>query len=155
MPGQPRESRVQQLFGAQGTPAADESQAETAEAGEAHTAAYGYYRGVRDRASDLVFDKRDGTSPSLGYAWLYFKDHRRAGDGQGRGALIVLEYTTGEKVEIRGRNLQPLYEQLHRRRVFRITELGEEEGRFLPPEATVVYTIDVQRRPQPSGPALS
>jgi hypothetical protein len=51
--------------------AAGDKTAQPADEGRADTTAYGFVRGITERASDLRFEKLDGSSPSLGYSWLF------------------------------------------------------------------------------------
>jgi hypothetical protein len=57
----------------------------------------------------------------------------------------VLEYTTGERVETRGRNLQPMYEHIHWHQAFRITEMSGEQCSLAGRNDTVVYDLQVLR----------
>ncbi len=118
---------------------------------EVNTAAYGYFRGVHERAVYLSLQRLRDDWLAPGYAWLPCPVWKPSGGGKGRGAAIVLEYVTGLKVTIRGRNLTPLYDRLLRQQVFRVTEMGEEADRYLPEEATVVYAIEVAEPEVPKG----
>lgn len=113
------------------------------EEGETQTKAFGYYRGVRERAGFIEFQRRKGSWPAPGYAWLPCPLWHPSGTGKGRGQAIVLEFLTGLIVTIRGRNLRPIFEGILRQRVFRVTEMGEDMERFLPDDDTVVYAIEI------------
>jgi len=122
---------------------------EAAGESEMNSLAYGFYRGTRDRAAHIEFQRLKGSWPAPGYAWLPCPVWVPTVPG-GRGQAVVLEYVTGLKVTVRGRNLRPLYERMLRQQVFRVTETGEEPDRYLPDDATVVYVIDVEE-PEKQG----
>jgi hypothetical protein len=61
-------------------------------------------------------------------------------DGQ-PGAALVLEYRDGLKVTVRGRNLRPVLDGIHRQVIFRITEMGEEAEHGVNDDATVIYQV--------------
>jgi hypothetical protein len=117
------------------------------DSGEENCTAYGFYRGRHERATDIEFEKRDGSSLGLGYAWLPSKEFLPEAEG-GQGQAIRLESSTGVKVTIRGRNLRLLFTRILRQQVFRVTEMGEASDRFLPDEDTVTYAIDIEK-PEP------
>jgi len=124
-----------------------------AEGVEHNEVAYGFYRGVRDRAGYIELQCLQGR-PWLapGYAWLPCPVWLPA---LGRGQGIVLEFVTGLKVTIRGRNLRDMYQRILRQQVFRITEMGEEADQYLPKEAAVVYAFlidEPQEEPKPNAP---
>ncbi len=128
----------------QNPPAADGEAAKPPGEDEVNEVAFGYYRGVGDRAAYIEFQRLEGTWPAAGYAWLPSPVWAPTGvNGNNRGQAIVLEYMTGLKVVIWGRNLRPLHERILRQQVFRVTEMGEESDKFLPEDATVVYAIGV------------
>jgi hypothetical protein len=110
---------------------------------EVNIAAFGYYRGVHERASHIEFQRLQGSWVAPGYAWLPCPVWQPSGDGKGRGQAIILEYATGLKITVRGRNLRPYYERILRQQVFRVTEMGEEAEQYFPEEGAVVYAIDV------------
>jgi hypothetical protein len=122
--------------------AAPSEQAEAVEP-EVNDLAFGYYRGVRERASHIEFQRLQDSWPAAGYAWLPCPVWQPSGDGKGRGQVIILEYVTGLKVTVRGRNLRPYYERILRQQVFRVTEMGEEADQYFPEDAAVVYAIEV------------
>ena len=122
-------------------------ESESADAVPVDTQAFGYYRGVRERCSHVEFQRLQGSWPAGGYAWLPHPEWFPSGDGQGRGQAIVLDYATGMKVTIRGRNLREMYERLLRHQVYRITEMGEDTDTSLAEDATAIYTIEVVREP--------
>jgi hypothetical protein len=131
---------------------AAEDGAEPAGDAEVHTVAYGYHRGVRERATHIEFQRLKGSWPAPGYAWLPCPVWAAEGiGGKSRGQVIVLEYVTGLRVMIRGRNLRPLYDRLLRQQVFRISEMGEEADQFLPEDAPVVYAIEVMESKDHKG----
>jgi hypothetical protein len=115
----------------------------TAEEAETNTAAFGFYRGVKERATYLEFQPLKGPAVAAGYAWLPSPRFLAGGDDKGRGQAIVLEYLTGLKVTIRGRNLRPCFERILKMQVFRISEMGEEADHYLTEDAAVVYAIEV------------
>jgi hypothetical protein len=119
---------------------ADSSEEDSTAEPEVNTAAFGYYRGVRERALHIEFQKQTGVSVSPGYAWLPRVNWQPS--GKGRGQTIVLEYVMGLKVTVRGRNLRSLLERIVRHQVFRVTEMGEEADRFIPENGSVVYAIE-------------
>jgi hypothetical protein len=132
------------------TRAAEKDEAEGPAAGESaepevNMAAFGYYRGVHERAAHIEFQLLEGPWPAPGYAWLPCPLWYPSGDGKGRGQAMALEYVTGLKVMVRGRNLRPLYERIQRQQVFRVTEMGEKADEYLPEEATVIYAIKISQ----------
>jgi hypothetical protein len=125
--------------------------AEAAAEPEVNVAAFGYFRGVHERALHIEFQRLQGSWVAPGYAWLPCPVWQPAGDGKGRGQLIILDYVSGLKVTVRGRNLRPYYERILRQQVFRVTEMGEEADRYFPEEGAVVYAIEVEQPAEPTG----
>jgi hypothetical protein len=85
---------------------------------------FGYLRGVRDRAVMIELRKKDGNVRAFGYAWLAQVDFDPS-------AGITL-YLGGQKVRIRGRNLNTeirphlrLFEGILRHRVPWLQEMDE------------------------------
>jgi hypothetical protein len=103
--------------------------------------AFGWLRGVRDRAVMLELRHKDGTSSSYGYAWLK-KAKFDPSDG------IMLDFS-GETVRITGRNLnaenQPnvrLFAGIMRHRVPWIAEADGPMAMETPKGATIIERID-------------
>jgi hypothetical protein len=107
-----------------------------------HTAAYGFRRG-RGGVPFLEFQPRGGEWLTAAYADLRRMRWLPSG-GQGRGAAFILEFRDGLKVEIRGRSLRVVLEAMQRQAVFRVTEMGEDTGRFLPDDTPVVTAIVIE-----------
>lgn len=122
--------------------------ANAADAGEVQLTAYGYYRGVRERATYVEFQLRKGSWPAPGYAWLPCPIWLPDGIPPARGQAIVLAYVNGLRITLYGRNLRPLWERLLKQQVFRVSEMGEEADRYLPEEDTVLYHVAVE---EPAG----
>ena len=120
-----------------------------AEGAEQNEVAYGYYRGVHDRAGYIEFQSLQGPWLAPGYAWLpcpvWLPD---AGRGQG----ILLEYVTGLKILVRGRNLREMYQRILRQQVFRVTEMGEEADQYLPPDKAVTYAFAIDQPKEEAKP---
>jgi hypothetical protein len=103
--------------------------------------AFGYLRGVRDRALMLELRKRDGGVTALGYGWL----ERIEFDPS---AGITLKFV-GQTVKIVGRNLNAevrtnvrLLDGLVRQRISWIQESGGAAAMTAAKEATIVERIE-------------
>ena len=110
--------------------------------GEDNLGAFGWLRGIRDRAIMLEVRKKDGNILAFGYAWL-----ERAEFDPSEG--ITLKFT-GQTVKIVGRNLNAvaknnarLFDGIVRHRVPWIQEAGEPEHMEAPREATVIEEVVV------------
>jgi hypothetical protein len=86
--------------------------------------AFGWLRGVRDRAVMLELRKKNGNITAIGYAWL-----ERAEFDPSEGITL---FVMGQKIRIKGRNLNAethfgvrLYQGITRHRVPWIREAGE------------------------------
>jgi len=104
--------------------------------------AFGFLRGIRDRAIMLEFRHRDGSVTALGYAWLS-KSVFDPSEG------ITLHFGA-ETVKISGRNLNSevrsnlrLYSAIVRHRVPWIQEADEPTALEAPREATVIEGIEM------------
>jgi len=126
---QDRLSRNPHLAGHAGIPPTKEAEAE-AEAVEASCAAFGYLRGIRDRADAVEFRLRDGNSVWFPYGWLGTWKHNPS-----EGLLLKFSGDLVYLVLIRGSNLdRPLDEGtinltragLQRHRVLWVREMSEE-----------------------------
>ena len=81
---------------------------------------YGWLPGVQDRADNVEFRTRKYPWLIMEYLWLNPPLLFEPGK-------ITLHYVTGHKVEILGRNLRPLCEQLRRHRLVWVREADAEE----------------------------
>jgi hypothetical protein len=111
--------------------------------GEDNLGAFGWLRGIRDRAIMLEVHKKDGNIIAFGYAWL-----ERADFDPSEG--ITLKFT-GHKVKIVGRNLNAvaknnarLFNGIMRHRVPWIQEAGEPEQMEAPGGATVIEEVVIE-----------
>jgi hypothetical protein len=116
--------------------------------------AYGFLRGVREQAVHLVLQPRQGEERARNYTLLTDIIWLNLGTEDARAQGILLLFSDGVEVLILGRNLEKIKEHLHWHQVTRITEMGEDNGRFLPDEATVVYAIRIAdpKRQQAKAP---
>jgi hypothetical protein len=104
--------------------------------------AFGWLRGVRERAVMLELRKRDGSAMAMGYAWLQRVDFDPSG-------TMTLHF--GEKrIEITGRNLNGeqrphvrLFDGILRQRVPWIREADEPESMTAGKRATVIESIEL------------
>jgi len=103
--------------------------------------AFGYLRGVRDRALMLELRKKDGSVTALGYSWLERVDFDPSED-------ITLKFV-GQTVKIVGRNLNAevrpnvrLLDGLVRHRVTWIQEADEPTAMSAAKHATVIEQIE-------------
>lgn len=115
---------------------------------EVACAAFGYLRGIRERAVNIEFRRsREGDSVSFPYSWLGpSRQHPSSG--------VVLLFVGSELylVTLRGRNLNrvttdkiSLYESgILRQRVTWVREVRREESEGLPREECVVERIEVR-----------
>lgn len=82
---------------------------------------YGWLPGVQDRADNVEFRTRRYPWIIMEYLWqrppLLFEPGK-----------ITLHYESGHRVEILGRNLRPICEQLRRHRLVWIRESADEES---------------------------
>jgi len=102
--------------------------------------AYGWLRGVRDRASMLEFRLKTGNCQALGYPWLFKVDFEPS-----KG--IVLNFTTWV-VTLAGRNLRELYGMIQRHRVVWVQE-SDALRDTASDKATVITSITLaQQKPQ-------
>jgi hypothetical protein len=105
--------------------------------------AFGWLRGVRDRAIMLELRKRDGSVTVFGYAWLKKATFDPSGD-------IVLDFS-GETVKITGRNLNAelrphirLLSGIARHRVPWIQEADQATDMEAPKGAVIIEELDVK-----------
>jgi len=127
---QERLSRNPHLAGHTGSPPTKEAEAE-AEAVEASCAAFGYLRGIRERADAVEFRFRDGNSVWFPYGWLGTWTYNPS-----EGLLLKFSGDLVYLVLIRGSNLdRPLIDAtidltragLQQHRVLWIREMDEED----------------------------
>jgi hypothetical protein len=111
--------------------------------GEDNLGAFGWLRGIRDRAIMLEVHKKDGNIIAFGYAWL-----ERADFDPSEG--ITLKFT-GHKVKIVGRNLNAvaknnarLFNGIMRHRVPWVQEAGEPERMEAPGGATMIEEVVIE-----------
>lgn len=103
--------------------------------------AFGFLRGVRDRAVMLEFRKKDGSIKAKGYGWLEDAEFDPAGS-------ITLSFS-GEKVRISGRNLNAetrpeirLFQAITRHRVPWIQEADHRSSMTVADTETVIDSIE-------------
>ena len=100
------------------------------------TGAFGWLRGIRDRAVMLELRKKDGSILALSYSWL-----ERAEFDPSKGITL---HMAGRAVRIKGRNLNKataervgLFEGISRQRIPWVAETGSASG-FAKPESDVL-----------------
>jgi hypothetical protein len=110
---------------------------------EDNLGAYGWLRGVRERAVMLELRRRDGSVVALGYAWL-----ERAEFDPSTGMTLSF---TGKTVKLIGRNLNTevrplvrLFDGLCRHRVPWIQEADEPTALAADRQAIVVERIEIE-----------
>lgn len=118
-----------------------------AESGEASCAAFGYLRGIRDRADAVEFRFRDGNSVWFPYGWLGTWQYNPS-----EGLLLKFSGDLVYLVLIRGSSLdRPLDEGainltragLQRHRVLWVREMSEEDIRKVGETGPTIDSIDV------------
>jgi hypothetical protein len=82
---------------------------------------YGFVVGVQDRAHNLEFRKAGGPWPFREYSYLVGGEAAHSGE-------FFIQYASGERLTVRGRNLRPLYEKLLRHRVTWLREATAGEN---------------------------
>jgi hypothetical protein len=117
--------------------AADQSEADACD----DLGAFGWLRGIRDRAVMLELRRKDGSIVAIGYGWL---DRIEFDPSEG----ITLS-AAGQKIRIKGRNLNAavrpsvrLFEGIARHRVTWITEADRSVGLQAGDHETVVDAIE-------------
>jgi hypothetical protein len=113
---------------------------------EGETSAFGFLRGIRDRALNVEFRRaEEGDEVSFPYGWL--------GPTRYHPSVGIQMLFAGSElflVTLRGRNLNAdltganLYPWLLRHRVTWCRELTQEESRTLPDTACVIERIEIQ-----------
>lgn len=103
--------------------------------------AFGWLRGIRDRAVMLELRRRDGSIVAVGYGWL-----ERVAFDPSEGITIS---AAGQKIRIKGRNLNTevrpsvrLFEGIARHRVPWIREADRSAGLRADDRDTVVDSIE-------------
>jgi hypothetical protein len=103
--------------------------------------AFGWMRGIRDRAVSLELRRKDGSILAIGYGWL-----ERVQFDPSEGITLS---AAGQKIRIRGRNLNAeirpsvrLFEGLARHRVPWIREADRSAGLQAGDRDTVVDSIE-------------
>lgn len=102
--------------------------------------AFGYLRGLRERAIMLELRKKDGNIKAIGYAWL--------SQAEFDPSVGITLHVAGQQIRIVGRNLNAevrpnvrLFESLLRQRVLWIQESDEPTLMQAEPEDTVIDRI--------------
>jgi hypothetical protein len=103
--------------------------------------AYGFVRGPAERPGFIELQSKDGDAELGSYGCLHRVQWRPRGLPGHRGQAIVLRFSDGLTAAVIGRNLRPLLDGIRRQRAYRVTEMGEADARFLPPQDTVVYRL--------------
>lgn len=103
--------------------------------------AFGWLRGIRDRAVMLELRRRDGSIVAVGYGWL-----ERVAFDPSEGITIS---AAGQKIRIKGRNLNTevrpsvrLFEGIARHRVPWIREADQAAAMEADAKVTIVDCID-------------
>jgi hypothetical protein len=103
--------------------------------------AFGFLRGVRDRALMLELRKKDGNIKAVGYAWL--------SQAEFDPSVGITLHFAGQQIRIRGRNLNAeirpnvrLYQGIVRHRVQWIQELDEPALMNAGEQDTVIEKIE-------------
>ncbi|MBW7904779.1 MAG: hypothetical protein LC135_09225 [Phycisphaerae bacterium] len=103
--------------------------------------AFGWLRGIRDRAIMLELRRKDGSIVAIGYGWL-----ERVAFDPSEGITIL---AAGQKIRIRGRNLNAevrpsvrLFEGIVRHRVPWVREADRSTGLQAGDRETVVNSIE-------------
>lgn len=103
--------------------------------------AFGWLRGIRDRAVSLELRRRDGGIVAIGYGWL-----ERVAFDPSEGITLS---ATGQKIRIRGRNLNAevrpsvrLFEGIVRHRVPWVREADRGTAMESEARATIIDSID-------------
>jgi hypothetical protein len=117
-----------------------------AEGGEASCAAFGYLRGIQDRAASLEFRFKDGNSMGLSYSWLGTWQYNPS-----EGLLLKFSGDVVYLVLIRGSNLdRPLNGSinmtsggLQRQRVLWLREMNEEDIKQVGETGPTIDSIEV------------
>ena len=117
-----------------------------AEGGEASCAAFGYLRGIQDRAASVEFRFKDGNSMGLTYSWLGTWQYNPS-----EGLLLKFSGDVVYLVLIRGSNLdRPLNGSinmtsggLQRHRVLWLREMNEEDIKQVGETGPTIDSIEV------------
>ena len=124
-------------------PSRDEAEPEAAAGQVDDLGAFGWLRGVRDRAIMLELRRRDGSVVALGYSWLERIEYDSS-------TGITLRFA-GQTVKITGRNLNAelrpnvrLLDGLCRHRVPWIQEADEPSSLRADRQATVIERFEFQ-----------
>ncbi len=103
--------------------------------------AFGYLRGIRDRAVMLELQRRDGSIMAIGYSWLERVEYDPS-DG------ITLS-ASGRRIRIRGRNLNvvdrpqvQLFQAIVRHRITWIREGTNDEHMTTDEHLTIIESIE-------------
>jgi len=121
-------AEVQRVYPLDATPVEDEPEVDDC-------GSYGFLRGRHEKAIHLEFRRKKGTWPAPGYSWLL----KPVYDPDG---AITLLYASGDRVDIRGRNLRPVFDRILSHQVLWIAEQGQEwQGRGTD-GLTAIYTIE-------------
>ena len=103
--------------------------------------AFGWLRGIRDRAVMLELRRKDGSIVAIGYGWL-----ERVAFDPSEGITLS---ATGQKIRIRGRNLNAevrpsvrLFEGIARHRVTWVREADRAAAMEADPKAAIIDCIE-------------
>ena len=141
------QDRLKGILSSDTPPATPPKKDADAESGEASCAAFGYLRGVRERADAIEFRLRDGNSTWFPYGWLGTWKYNPSD-----GLLLKFSGDLVYLVLIRGSNLdRPLTDStinmtsagLQRHRVLWVREMTEEEIRQVGETGPTVDSIEV------------
>ena len=117
------------------------------ESDEEDCVAFGYLRGIRDRALHLQFRMQSGDAVSFPYSWLGPVSHNPSS-----GIVLTFVGDKTFKVTIQGRNLAAVMPEsidllnrgILRHRIVWVRELEPEECCRLPEEALTVERITIE-----------
>ena len=117
------------------------------ESDEQDCIAFGYLRGIRDRALHLQFRMQNGDAVSFPYSWLGQVSHNPSS-----GIVLTFVGDKTIKVKIEGRNLAAVMPEsidllnrgLLRHRIVWVREMEPEECHRLPDEALTVERITIE-----------
>lgn len=141
------QDRLKGILRTETQPATPAKKDADAESGEASCAAFGYLRGIRERADAIEFRLRDGNSTWFPYGW-----HGTWKYNPSDGLLLKFSGDLVYLVLIRGSNLdQPLTDStinltsagLQRHRVLWVREMSEEEIRQVGETGPTIDRIEV------------
>lgn len=130
-----------------GSPTTPQKETEPPEGGEASCPAFGYLRGIRDRADAIEFRLRNGNSVWFPYNWLGTWQFNPS-EGlllKFSGDLVYLVLIRGSALDkpLGDANIDLIRAGLQRHRVLWVREMGEEDIRQTGDTGPTVDSIEV------------